>query len=84
MATAQHTHEALEAGVDILWIGARTTVNPFSVREVTGDILKGVDIPFSLKNPINPDLQLWLGSMERLNAVGITKLGAIHRGFSFL
>ena len=81
VATAQHTHEALEAGVDILWIGARTTVNPFSVQEIA-DVLKGVDIPVLVKNPINPDLQLWLGSMERLNAVGITKLGAIHRGFS--
>lgn len=81
VATAQHTQEALEAGVDILWIGARTTVNPFSVQEIA-DVLKGVDIPVLVKNPINPDLQLWLGSMERLNAVGITKLGAIHRGFS--
>ena len=81
VATAQHVQEALEAGVDILWIGARTTVNPFSVQEIA-DVLKGVDIPVLVKNPINPDLQLWLGSMERLNAVGITKLGAIHRGFS--
>ncbi len=81
VATAQHVTEALEAGVDILWIGARTTVNPFSVQEIA-DVLKGVDIPVLVKNPINPDLQLWLGSMERLNAVGITKLGAIHRGFS--
>ena len=81
VATAQHVQEALEAGVDILWIGARTTVNPFSVPEIA-DVLKGVDIPVLVKNPINPDLQLWLGSMERLNAVGITKLGAIHRGFS--
>ncbi len=81
VATAQHTQEALEAGVDILWIGARTTVNPFSVQEIA-DVLRGVDIPVLVKNPINPDLQLWIGSMERLNAVGITKLGAIHRGFS--
>jgi chorismate mutase len=80
VATAQHVEESLEAGVDILWIGARTTVNPFSVQEIA-DALR-VDIPVLVKNPINPDLQLWLGSMERLNAVGITKLGAIHRGFS--
>jgi chorismate mutase len=81
VATAQHVEESLEAGIDILWIGARTTVNPFSVQEIA-DALRGVDIPVLVKNPINPDLQLWLGSMERLNAVGIKKLGAIHRGFS--
>lgn len=81
VATAQHVEESLAAGVDILWIGARTTVNPFSVQEVA-DALRGVDIPVMVKNPINPDLQLWMGSMERLNAVGITKIAAIHRGFS--
>jgi chorismate mutase len=81
VATGQHVEDSLKAGVDILWIGARTTVNPFSVQEVA-DALRGVDIPVLVKNPINPDLQLWLGSMERLNAVGITRLGAIHRGFS--
>lgn len=81
VATAQHVEDCLQLGVDILWIGARTTVNPFSVQEVA-DALRGVDIPVLVKNPINPDLQLWLGAMERLNAVGITKLGAIHRGFS--
>ena len=81
VATGQHVEDSLKAGVDILWIGARTTVNPFSVQEVA-DALRGVDIPVLVKNPINPDLQLWLGSMERLNAVGIKRLGAIHRGFS--
>ncbi len=81
VATVQHVEDALEAGIDILWIGARTTVNPFFVQEIAS-ALKGVDIPVLVKNPINPDLQLWLGSMERLNAAGITKLGAIHRGFS--
>lgn len=81
VATAQHVEESLAAGVDILWIGARTTVNPFSVQEIA-DALRGVDIPVLVKNPINPDLQLWLGSMERLNAVGINRIGAIHRGFS--
>jgi len=81
VATAQHVQDCLELGVDILWLGARTTVNPFSVQEVA-DALKGVDIPVLVKNPINPDLQLWLGSMERVNKVGIKRLGAIHRGFS--
>lgn len=81
VANKAHVEEALEGGVDILWIGARTTVNPFSVQEVC-DALKGVDIPVMVKNPINPDLQLWLGAIERLNAVGITKIAAIHRGFS--
>lgn len=81
VANKAHVEEALEAGIDILWVGARTTVNPFSVQEIC-DALKGVDIPVMVKNPINPDLQLWLGALERLNAVGITKLAAIHRGFS--
>ena len=81
VANAKHVEDALEAGIDILWIGARTTVNPFSVQEVC-DALKGVDIPVMVKNPINPDLALWMGALERLNAVGITKLAAIHRGFS--
>ena len=81
VATAKQVEDALNFDVDVLWIGARTTVNPFSVQEIA-DALRGVDVPVLIKNPINPDLQLWLGSMERLNAVGITKLGAIHRGFS--
>src|SRR6188768_4319340 len=81
VANAAHVEAALKAGVDILWIGARTTVNPFSVQEVA-DALKGVDIPVMVKNPINPDLELWLGAFERLNKAGITKMAAIHRGFS--
>lgn len=81
VATAQHVQDCLELGVDILWLGARTTVNPFSVQEIA-DALKGIDIPVLVKNPINPDLQLWMGAMERVNKVGITRLGAIHRGFS--
>ena len=81
VATAKHVEEALAAGVDILWIGARSTVNPFTVQEIA-DALKGVDIPVLVKNPINPDLQLWIGALERINGAGITKLGAIHRGFS--
>ena len=81
VANAKHVEEALAAGVDILWIGARSTVNPFTVQEIA-DALKGVDIPVLVKNPINPDVQLWVGALERINKAGITKLGAIHRGFS--
>ena len=81
VATAKHVDEALAAGVDILWVGARSTVNPFTVQEIA-DALKGVDIPVMVKNPINPDLQLWIGALERINNAGITKLAAIHRGFS--
>ncbi len=80
VANANHVEECLKAGVDILWIGARTTVNPFSVQEIA-DALKGVDIPVFVKNPVNPDLQLWLGALERINQAGITKIAAIHRGF---
>ncbi|HZX73061.1 MAG TPA: 3-deoxy-7-phosphoheptulonate synthase, partial [Cyclobacteriaceae bacterium] len=81
VANAAHVEAALKAGVNFLWVGARTTVNPFSVQEVA-DALKGVDIPVLVKNPINPDVELWLGALERLNKAGITKLAAIHRGFS--
>lgn len=81
VAKASHVELALKHGVDIIWIGARTSVNPFSVQEIA-DCLKGVDIPVLVKNPINPDLQLWIGALERINQAGITKLGAIHRGFS--
>ena len=81
VAKASHVELCLEFGIDILWVGARTTVNPFAVQEIA-DVLKGVDIPVLLKNPINPDLALWLGGMERLQNAGLTKLGAIHRGFS--
>ncbi len=82
VANAQHVDEALEAGVDVLWIGARTTVNPFAVQEIA-DSLRGVDIPIMIKNPVNPDLQLWIGSLERIAQAGLTKIAAIHRGFSF-
>jgi chorismate mutase len=81
VATPQHVELALKYGVDILWIGARTTVNPFNVQELA-DSLKGVDVPVLVKNPVNPDLQLWVGALERLNQAGVRKLGAIHRGFS--
>lgn len=81
VATAKHVELCLKNGVDILWVGARTTANPFSVQELA-DALKGVDIPVMVKNPINADIQLWIGALERLNLAGITKLIAIHRGFS--
>jgi len=82
VAKASHIEEALKYGVDILWIGARTVVNPFSVQELA-DVLKGVDIPVLVKNPLNPDVKLWLGALERLNGAGIRKLIAIHRGFYY-
>ncbi|GAA4311736.1 chorismate mutase [Compostibacter hankyongensis] len=81
VATAKHVEDSLKYGVDILWIGARTTVNPFSVQEVA-DALRGVDIPILVKNPINPDIELWLGGIERMAKVGLKQIGAIHRGFS--
>lgn len=82
-ANAQHVELCLNAGIDIIWIGARTTVNPFTVQEIA-DGLKGADNIVMVKNPINPDLQLWLGAIERLNNVGINKVIAVHRGFSSL
>lgn len=81
VATQRHVFEALKYGVDMLWIGARTTVNPFAVQEVA-EALRGTDIPVLVKNPVNPDLDLWIGALERLIAVGINRIGAIHRGFS--
>ncbi len=81
VATAKHVEEALAAGVDILWVGARSTANPFTVQEIA-DALKGVDVPVLVKNPVNPDLSLWIGALERINRAGIRKLAAIHRGFS--
>lgn len=81
VATAAHVQSALEFGVDVLWIGARTTVNPFSVQEIA-DALRGVDVPVMVKNPMNPDVKLWAGAIERLRKVGVKDLGLIHRGFS--
>lgn len=81
VATPEHVELALKYGVDLLWVGARTTANPFAVQALA-DSLKGVDVPVLVKNPVNPDLELWIGAMERLNQAGITRLGAIHRGFS--
>ena len=81
VATAEHVELALAAGIDILWIGARTTANPFAVQELA-DALRGADVPVLVKNPVNPDIELWVGAFERLYNSGIRKLGAIHRGFS--
>ncbi len=83
VANAEHVELCLKHGLDAIWIGARTTVNPFSVQEIA-DALKGVDIPVFVKNPVNPDLQLWIGALERIQRAGITRLAAIHRGFSHL
>lgn len=81
VANVKHVYEALKNGVDIIWVGARTSANPFAVQEIA-DALQGVDIPVLVKNPVNPDVELWIGALERINGAGITKLGAIHRGFS--
>ena len=81
VGNANHVELALKADIDILWIGARTTVNPFAVQEIA-DALRGVNKPVLVKNPVNPDLALWLGGVERFQANGISQLGVIHRGFS--
>jgi len=82
VANTQHVFEAMKHGIDVFWIGARTTVNPFSVQEIA-DALKGSDVPVLIKNPINADLKLWIGAIERIYKAGITRIGAIHRGFSY-
>ena len=81
VATGKQVQDALTFDVDVLWIGARTTVNPFSVQEVA-DALRGVDVPVLIKNPINPDLELWTGAVERVARAGVKQIGLIHRGFS--
>jgi chorismate mutase len=81
VANEKHVYEALKYGIDMLWIGARTSVNPFTVQEIA-DALRGVDVMVMVKNPINPDIELWLGAIERVAKAGIKRLGAIHRGFS--
>jgi chorismate mutase len=81
VANSRHVEQALAAGIAILWIGARTTANPFAVQEIA-DALKGSDVPILVKNPVNPDIELWIGALERINRAGITRLGVIHRGFS--
>ena len=81
VATPAHVEAALRHGMDLLWVGARTVVNPFAMQELA-DALRGVDIPVLVKNPVNPDLELWVGGLQRLNDAGVHRLGAIHRGFS--
>ena len=81
VATAKHVELALKSGIDILWIGARTVANPFSVQEIA-NALKGVDVPVMIKNPVNPDLQLWIGAIERISQAGVSDIKVIHRGFS--
>lgn len=81
VANVKHVYEALKAGIDILWIGARTSANPFAVQEIA-DALRGVDVPVLVKNPVNPDLELWIGALERFYHAGVTRLAAGHRGFS--
>ena len=81
VANVKHVYEALKYGIDILWLGARTTANPFAVQEIA-DTLQGMDIPVMVKNPVNPDIDLWIGALERMNRAGIKRLAAIHRGFS--
>ena len=81
VATPEHVEAALKADIDILWVGARTSANPFSVQAIA-DALRGVDVPVFVKNPVNPDIELWTGALLRINNAGITRLGAIHRGFS--
>ena len=84
VATRQHTIDAIESGIDLLWIGARTSANPFAVQEIADTIaeLGATDMPVLVKNPVNPDLELWIGALERFHNAGIRRLGAIHRGFS--
>ena len=83
VATRNHVTEALEAGVDLLWIGARTSANPFAMQEIADTLQElNVDVPVLVKNPVNPDLELWIGAMQRIYNAGIRRLGAIHRGFS--
>ena len=81
VANTKHVEAVLNAGIDILWIGARTSANPFAMQEIA-DALKGADVPVLIKNPVNPDLELWIGAIERINGAGIKRIAAIHRGFS--
>lgn len=81
VANEKHVYEALKYGIDILWLGARTTANPFAVQEIA-DTISGMDIPVMVKNPVNPDVELWIGAIERIHGAGIKRIVAIHRGFS--
>jgi len=80
-ATPGHVEASLKAGIDILWVGARTVSNPFSIDEIA-EALRGIDIPVLIKNPLNPDIDLWIGAIERISKAGITRIAAVHRGFS--
>ncbi len=84
VATRQHVKEALAAGIDILWIGARTSANPFAMQEIADTLAEAQmpELPVLVKNPVNPDLELWIGALQRIYNAGIRRLGAIHRGFS--
>ena len=81
VATPEHVEQAMKYGIDTFWVGARTTANPFAVQALA-DALKGIDVPVFVKNPVNPDLELWVGALQRFNAAGVRRLAAIHRGFS--
>ena len=81
VATREHVAAALKGGIDLLWIGARTAANPFAMQEIA-DALRGADVPVLVKNPVSPDLKLWIGAIERIYNAGIRRIGAIHRGFS--
>lgn len=81
VGNVKHVYEALKAGIDIIWIGARTSADPFAIQDIA-ESLRGVDIPVLVKNPVNPDLNLWIGAIERIQSAGITRVGAIHRGFT--
>ena len=81
VANEKHVYECLKYGIDMVWVGARTTANPFMVQEIA-NALRDTDMPVLVKNPVNPDLDLWIGALERLNMAGIKKLGVIHRGFT--
>ena len=81
VATPEHVELALKYGIDILWIGARTSANPFAMQALA-DAMQGIENPVMVKNPVNPDLELWIGALERINAAGVKHLAAIHRGFS--
>lgn len=83
VATPRHVEEVLRGGIDMVWIGARTTANPFAMQEIA-DALEGVDLPVLVKNPVSPDLELWIGALERLYNAGIRRMAAVHRGFSSL
>lgn len=81
VATPEHVELAMKYGMDLLWVGARTSANPFAMQELA-DSMKGLEVPVLVKNPVNPDLELWIGALERINLAGVKRLGAIHRGFS--